>query len=150
MISYNITVFNLGDYWDRNLTVTDEFPNRTSSLWKVPDLAPSLQPGNQYTIHGILYAIRPTDVLGNPPLEYVDNDANVTGYAYVGGSNGSIPDRIQAEASFPTTITVLAVGGCSVPPEQGWLQTFSIIYVTFVFAIIAASGYLRFKFKQKK
>jgi len=148
-ISYNITVVNLGDYWDRNLTVTDEFPNGTSSSWNVPDLSPSSQSGAQYTISGISYLIRPEDVLSQPTFLYVDDNANVTGYAYVTALNVTVRDRVQAEASFPTIISVF-VGGYSVPLEQGWLQTLTIIYATLVFAIVTGLGYLRFKFKQKK
>jgi uncharacterized repeat protein (TIGR01451 family) len=150
IILYKITVVNLGDYWDRNLTVTDKFPNGTSSSWKVPDLAPSQQPGHQYTISAISYRVRPVDVVSQPPPNHVDSNATVTGYAYVSVSNVTILDAVQAEASFPTVIGILAVGGYSVPPELECLQTFIIIYLTVVFAIIASSGYLHFKFKRMK
>jgi uncharacterized repeat protein (TIGR01451 family) len=30
-ILHTITVVNLGNYWDRNMTITDKFPNGTSS-----------------------------------------------------------------------------------------------------------------------
>jgi uncharacterized repeat protein (TIGR01451 family) len=96
-ISYTITVANLGDYWDRNMTVTDKFPNGTSSSWNIPDLAPLLQSGHQFTISGIQYIIKLGDVLPQqPPI--VVNNAKVTGYADVNGSAQSV----QAEINFPT------------------------------------------------
>jgi len=58
-ISYVITVINLGDYWDRNLTVTDRFPNGTSSSWNIPDLAPLLQSGHQFTVNASRITNRP-------------------------------------------------------------------------------------------
>jgi hypothetical protein len=140
-------VINLGDYWDRNLTVTDKFPNGTSSSWNVPDLAPFSQSGYHYTVYGVLYAIRPADVLSDPPPKHVDNNATATGYAYVSVSNVTVRDPVQAEASFSTFIG-LPVGGYSVSLEPKCLQTLSITYFTLVFAIIATSGYLHFKLKR--
>jgi len=150
-ISYSITVINLGDYWDRNLTVTDKFPNGTSLSWKVPDLAPLGQEmGYEYTISGISYSIGPTGVLSQPSPRHIDNNATVAGYVYVSVSNVTVPDAVQAETSFPTIISALAVGGYSISIEPADLLTLTITYVSFVFAIIAASVYLRFKFKQTK
>lgn len=98
-ISYSITVINLGDYWDRNLTVTDKFPDGTSSSWNIPDLAPLLQPGHSYTISGISYTIKPGDVLPLSPPSIINN-AKVNGYADVSGLHLSV----QAETNFPTII----------------------------------------------
>jgi len=98
-ISYAITVINLGDYWDRNVTVTDKFPNGTSKSWNIPDLAPLLQSGHQHTISGIEYTIRLGDVLPQQPPNVVNN-AKVTGYADVNG----LHQPVQAETNFPTII----------------------------------------------
>jgi uncharacterized repeat protein (TIGR01451 family) len=149
IISYNVTVINLGDYWDRNLTVTDKFPNGTSVSWNVPDLAPHVQPGSSYTISGLAYTIRSADVVSQPPPKHVDNNATVTGYAYVTILNVTVRDSVQAETSLPTVIE-LPVGGYSVSIGLGCLRTISITYFTLVFAIIATSGYLHFKFKRTK
>jgi len=98
-VSYSITVINLGDYWDRNLTVTDKFPDGTSTSWSIPDLAPVLQPGHQYTISSISYTIKPGDVLPLlPPC--IINNAQVAGYADVSGVHLSV----QAATSFATVI----------------------------------------------
>lgn len=98
-ISYAITAINLGDYWDRNLTVTDRFPNGTSSSWNIPDLAPLLQSGHQFTLSGIQYTVKAGDVLPQQPPSVVNN-AKVTGYADVNGSG----QLVQAETNFPTII----------------------------------------------
>lgn len=98
-ISYTITVFNLGDYWDRNVTVTDRFPNGTSSSWSIPDLAPLAHAGYQFSISGIRYTIKLGDVLPQKPPNVVNN-AKVTGYADVSG----LPQLVQAETSYPTII----------------------------------------------
>jgi uncharacterized repeat protein (TIGR01451 family) len=147
-ISYNITVINLGTYWDRNLTVTDKFPNGTSLSWNISDLAPISQTGYQHTISRILFTIKPNNVVSQPPPKHIDNNATVTGYACVTVSNVTVLDHVEAETSFPTVIG-LPVGGYSVRLEPECLQMLSI-YITLVFAIIAAMGYLSFKFKQTK
>jgi uncharacterized repeat protein (TIGR01451 family) len=98
-IPYSITVINLGDYWDRNLTVTDKFPDGTFSSWNIPDLAPLLQPGHSYTISGISYTIKPGDVLPLSPPTIINN-AKVNGYADVSGLHLSV----LAETNFPTSI----------------------------------------------
>jgi uncharacterized repeat protein (TIGR01451 family) len=98
-ISYTITVINLGDYWDRNITVTDKFPNGTSSSWNIPDLAPITRAGHQFSIFGIQYTIKLGDVLPQQPPNVVNN-AKVTGYADVSG----LPQLVQAETSYPTII----------------------------------------------
>jgi len=98
-ISYTITVINLGDYWDRNITVTDKFPNGTSSSWNIPDLAPITRAGHQFSIFGIQYTIKLGDVLPQQPPNVVNN-AKVTGYADVSG----LPELVQAETSYPTII----------------------------------------------
>jgi uncharacterized repeat protein (TIGR01451 family) len=100
-ISYTITVINLGDYWDRNVTVSDKFPNGTSSSWNIPDLAPVLQAGHQFTISGIQYTIRLGDLLPQQPPNVVNN-AKVTGYADVNGSR----QLVQAETNFPTIVLI--------------------------------------------
>lgn len=148
-ISYAITVTNLGDFWDRNLTVTDKFPNGTSCSWKIPDLAPLSQTGYEYTISGILYAIRLEDTISTPPPQHLDNNATVNGYAYVSVSNVTLYDPIQASTSMLTVIA-RAVGGYSVPLEPEYLQTSSIVYVTLLFAIIATSGSLHLKFRRTR
>jgi uncharacterized repeat protein (TIGR01451 family) len=98
-ISYTITVTNLGDYWDRNITLTDKFPNGTSSSWNVPDLAPLLQTGHEFEISQIQYTIGPGDVLPQNPPNVVNN-VQVTGYADVNG----LPELVQAETNYPTII----------------------------------------------
>jgi len=98
-IEYIITVYNLGDYWIRNITVTDMFPNGTSALWDVPDLAPMEQLGDSYNISGILYTIEEEDVLPGPP-PHVLNHAEVTGYSDVEG----LLVLVYAETDYPTFI----------------------------------------------
>jgi uncharacterized repeat protein (TIGR01451 family) len=148
-ISYNITVINFGDYWDRNLTVTDNFPNGTSTSWKIPDLAPLAQPGYKYTIFDLLYVIRLEDVVSQPLPWYIDNNVTVTGYAYVTVWNVTVINPILAETSFPTVIG-LPVGGYSISLEPACLHTPTITYFTLVFAVVAISGFLHFKFKHTK
>jgi len=111
-ISYTISVINLGDYWIRNITVTDRFPNGTISTWHVPDLAPLLQMGHQYAIFGIQYTIGQADVLPEQPPHIV-NHAEVVGYADVGG----LPEPVSAQTDFPTFIGQPPVAYFTVSPE---------------------------------
>lgn len=111
-ISYNIIVYNLGDFWIRNITATDTFPNGTSSFWNVPDLAPQNQTGNSFNISEILYTIKEEDVLGGPP-PHILNHAEVNGYADVSGFNV----LVHANTDYPTLVTIPpppSVGGYSV------------------------------------
>jgi len=148
-ICYAITVINLGNYWDRNLTVTNQFPDGTSSSWSVPDLAPLSKPGDEYSITGISYTIRPGDLLSEPPL-HVDDFARVDGYVNVSG----LLSLVQAETDFPTIITVVpppsVVGGYSVLLEPKCSQASSITCIIRVFAFIALSVYLFLQFRHTR
>ena len=127
-ISYTITAINLGTYWDRNVTVTDKFPNGTSSSWNIPDLPPPPQAGYQYTISGIQYTVRLADVLPQQPPEVVNN-AQVTGYADVNGSHQSV----QAQTNFPTiTLT---------PPVAFFTESDDFPMVNEVVTFNASSSY---------
>jgi uncharacterized repeat protein (TIGR01451 family) len=98
-IEYTITVYNLGDYWIRNITVTDIFPNGISSSWAIPDLAPLDQTGDSFTISGILYTIQNGDVLAGPP-SHIQNHAEVTGYVDIEG----LSKPVYASTDYPTLI----------------------------------------------
>lgn len=99
IIEYVITVYNLGDYWIRNITVKDTFPNGTFSLWNISDLAPLEQLGDSYNISGILYTIKAEDVLPEP-RPHVINRAEVTGYSDV----EDLPVLVRAQTDYPTLI----------------------------------------------
>jgi uncharacterized repeat protein (TIGR01451 family) len=137
-IYYSITVTNLGDFWDRNVTVTNQFPDGTFLSWKIPDLAPLLQAGHEYSITPIAYAIKPGDLSPQPPL-HIDDIAYVTGYVNVSG----IKSSVLAETDFPTIIIGYppprVVGGYAVLLEPECPRTPSTIYFSRVFAIIATA-----------
>ena len=102
--------------------------------------------------------IRSSDVLSYPSPNHIDNNATVTGFAYVsflnvtlhGVSNTTLCDAVQSETNIPTIIGILLVGGYSVSPELESLPTLSVTYVTLLSATIVAFGLVRFKFKQTK
>jgi uncharacterized repeat protein (TIGR01451 family) len=149
-IYYTITVINLGDYWDKNLKVTNRFPDGTILSWNVPDLAPLLKPGHTYSITPIPYMIKTGDVLpSSPPC--IDDVAQVTGYTNVSGLQSSV----QAETDFLTIIIARpppsVVGGYSVLLEPKRLQSpCTSINVSSLFAIIAVSVYLLFQSTKNK
>jgi uncharacterized repeat protein (TIGR01451 family) len=87
-IEYAITVYNLGDYWIRNATIPDLFPNGTSKSWNVPDLAPLGQLGDSFNISNVLYTIQDNMFHGNPA--YIINHAEVTGYSDTQGLSAAV------------------------------------------------------------
>lgn len=111
-VAYSISVINLGDYWIRNITVTDRFPNDTIATWNIPDLAPLLQMGHQYAVLGITYTLREEDVLPEQPRHIV-NHAEVAGSADVGGLSAPV----AAQTDFPTFIGVPPVAYFTLSPE---------------------------------
>jgi uncharacterized repeat protein (TIGR01451 family) len=139
-IYYTIAVENCGDYWDRNLTVTNQFPNGTSSTTNIPDLAPT----HLYLVMDIPYTIKPEDVL-NQTLPCIDDIAKVVGYADING----LHSPVEAETDMLTIIQVYpppphVVGGYSVLLEPKCPQTNGIT-MAWVIDIIAASVYLLFQ-----
>jgi len=105
-VEYNITVHNLGDYWVRNITVMDTFPNGTSSSWNLTDLAPVGQSGDAFNISGITYTIQLGDVImGDSP--YVTDHVEVTGYTIVQG----LGLLVHAVTNFATFVIVRPVVG---------------------------------------
>jgi uncharacterized repeat protein (TIGR01451 family) len=145
-VAYSITVYNLGDYWMRNITVKDLFPNGTSSSWNVPDLAPLGQLGATFNISGILYTIREEDLLPanysssvineTTELPIVFNDAQVAGYADVRG-RGLL---VRAETNFSTIVHVPIVGGYSVNVKTTDSSTPTIIQIDMLTIITTISA----------
>jgi uncharacterized repeat protein (TIGR01451 family) len=153
-IYYTITVTNLGDFWDRNITLTNQFPDGTLLSIKIPDLAPLLQVGHEYSITAIPYTIKPGDLSPQSPA-HIDDIASVSGYVNVSG----IESLVLAETDFPTIIIPPpVVGGYAVLLEPKCPRTPSTIYFSQVFAIsatalsaiIAASVCLLFRFKHAR
>jgi uncharacterized repeat protein (TIGR01451 family) len=158
-VQYSISVFNLGDYWMRNTTVKDVFPNGTSKSWKVPDLAPLGQPGATFNVSGILYTIREADLLpanysssiinDTMGLPIVVNHAEVAGYADVQG----VGLLVRAETNFPTIIQIPVVGGYSVSlkttitstPTITQINLLTIIATISTLVVIAQTSGLRTK-----
>lgn len=129
-IAYVIVVYNLGDYWIRSTTVTDRFPNGTSSSWNVSDLAPLGHSGDSFNVSGILYTIRYADVSSS---DFVLNHAEATGYADVQGS----PVLVHAETNFLTFVHV-PVGGYSVSITTKGVSTPTAIYAVLLLTLAAA------------
>jgi uncharacterized repeat protein (TIGR01451 family) len=131
-IEYAISVYNLGDYWIRNATITDTFPNGTSSTWNITDLAPLGQSGNSFHISGIFYTIQEEDVFfGNS--YYIINHAETTGYSDIRGLNTSV----VAKTDFITFVLGVPVGGYSVGIKTRDTSTPTAIY-TILLVVIAA------------
>lgn len=148
MIEYSITVYNLGDYWIRNITLTDTFPNGTSVSWKVPDLAPMGEAGSSYNKSGIGYTIMMEDLLPPPSsgndsalgLPIVINTAEVIGYADV----QDLGLLVQAETNYLTSVIIPFLGGYSVSikttdpsmPATGQID-FLLLTITATISILA-------------
>lgn len=133
VVLYTITAYNLGDYWIRNVTVIDRFPDGTSVFWKIRDLAPSGQPGDYFEIKAIHYNIHSWDVLpGNPP--YIINHAEVSGYS----DTESVSVLVRAETNYPTSIENPTVGGYSISIKATLSSTPTTIYITLLSIMTAA------------
>lgn len=131
-ISYSITVYNLGNYTITNVTITDTFPNYTTTSWSGPDLAPIGQPGDSFTIANILYTIREEDVVrGNP--SYILNHAATTGKVII--QTVTLP-----VSALTNIVTFMAppVGGFTVHMNIGDRSTPTIIYIAMLFITAAA------------
>ena len=140
-IEYTITVYNLGDFWIRNVTVTDMFPNGTSSSWSVPDLAPQNQTGNLFTIPGILYTIDEADLPDGPgPLAHIQNYAEVRGYL----DWYNLEKLVNAATDYPTLIREpVVVGGHSFDVRPSDLSTSNAIYVVLLLAMTVGLAFAR-------
>ena len=136
-INYSITVYNLGDFWVRNLTVTDVFQNGVSSSWKMPDLAPKGQIGDSVNILGILYTVRTVD------FPHVINHAEATGYCYV----QLIGLYVYAEANCLTYTGSPPRGGSSVATRTLVSSHPINMHIT-LFLIVLAVFYWRIFMKQ--
>ena len=146
-ISYSITVYNLGNYTITNVTITDTFPNQTTTSWSAPDLAPNGQPGDSFTLTNILYTIRQQDVIGgNPP--YVVNHAAAAGYVNI--QNVTLP--VSALTNIVTFMNV-PVGGFSVHINIGDRSTPTTIYIVMPFitaaALLVSGNFRRKHFSQR-
>jgi uncharacterized repeat protein (TIGR01451 family) len=131
-ISYSITVYNLGSYPIRNVTITDTFPNQTTISWIAPDLAPVGQPGDSFNVTNILYTIRQQDVVsGNPP--YILNHAAAAGYVNI--QNVTLP--VSALSNIVTFLSP-PVGGFTVHINIGDRSTPTTIYIAMLFITGAA------------
>lgn len=132
-IEYVITVQNLGDYWIRNTTVTDTFPNGTSVSWKIPDLAPLGQLGDSFNVSSIFYTIQYKDVcFGN--VSYIINHAEVTGYSDIQGLKASA----LAKTDYLTFVQSVPVGGYSISIKTRGTSTPITVYAILLFIITAA------------
>jgi uncharacterized repeat protein (TIGR01451 family) len=142
-ISYSITVYNLGNYTITNVTITDTFPNQTTTSWSAPDLAPIGQPGDSFTVTNTLYTIRQQDVVsGNPP--YIVNHATTAGYVHI--QNVTLP--VSALTNIVTFLSP-PVGGFSIHINIGDRSTPTTIYIAMLFITAAAlpvSGNFRRKY----
>lgn len=137
-IQYAITVYNLGDFWIRNITIADVFPNGTVTTWVSPDLLPVGQVGDSFNISQIPYTIRDQDViLQNSP--HVLNHAEVTGYADTGGL-GLV---VHAETNFATFVMRPIVGGYAVSIKTLGLSTPTIVYIVLVLSVTTLFAALR-------
>lgn len=126
-IEYTIIVYNLGDFWIRNVTLTDTFPNGTSCNWVVPDLAPLNHTGNSFNISGILYTIGYDDVAGCPL--HIQNHAEVEGYLDWYG----LYKHVSANTDYPTLVTIPPpppVGGYSVSIKTTYSSASYALYIT--------------------
>jgi uncharacterized repeat protein (TIGR01451 family) len=132
-IEYAIVVYNLGDYWIWNATITDTFPNGTSSSWQAPNLAPLGQSGSSFSISSILYTIQYTDLFaGN--LSYITNHAEATGYLDIQGLQTSV----HAETNYRTIVLGIPVGGYSISIKTMGASTPTTIYVILLSIVTAA------------
>ena len=146
IVPYNITVFNLGDYWIRNATVIDTFPNGTSSFWVIPDLAPLNQSGNSFSISEILYTIRERDLI-NGPLIYIQNHAEVSGFSDTAVAGLSV--LVQAETNYPTVIESPLVGGYSVAIKPAVFSTYVPPHIAPYIALLSVITAVFSVFKHK-
>lgn len=141
-IEYIITVCNLGDFWIRNITVTDTFPNGTSASWDVSDLASLGRPVDSYTISGLLYTISDGDV------PQIINYAEVTGYSEIEGLNL----LVRAETSYPTFVVKPPpppVGGYSVSIITAAPSTIHTVYIILLSIMTATFTILRYNTSEK-
>jgi uncharacterized repeat protein (TIGR01451 family) len=107
-IEYQVTIFNLGDYWIKNITVTDTLPNGTSRVWITPNLAPQGLPGNSFNLTDISYTIEKEDIpLTDTNSSSIVNQAEAVGYAEV----QQLGLLVRAETNFPTFVLTTPVGG---------------------------------------
>lgn len=135
-IGYAVVVYNLGDYWVRNATMTDRFPNGTSSSWIVPVLSPRGQSGDSFNVSSILYTVRDEDVVDSdapPKCSYVINHAETSGYSDVHGFK--LP--VKAETNYITFVLV-PVGGYSVSIKTKGASTPTTIYAVLLVTFAAA------------
>jgi len=140
IVEYTITVYNLGDYWIRNVTVMDKFPDGTSSFWNVSDLAPLGQQGSFFVIEAIHYKIHSSDVLpGNPPV--IINHAEVSGLS----DTKSLSVSVHADTNYPTIIKTQPVGGYSVANKTPVSSTPITIYITLLSIITTAFSIFKYK-----
>lgn len=138
-IEYTITVYSLGDYWIRNLTITDVFPNGTSSIWNAPDLAPRGQLGDSFNVSGILYTIQGKDVPSGTP-SYVTNHAETSGYSDIQG----LRTAVRAETNYITFVIGVPVGGYAIsiktrdasPPTA--VQSILLLMISVAFLLCGA------------
>lgn len=134
-IGYAVVVYNLGDYWIKNATMTDIFPNGTSSSWIVPPLAPQGQSGDSFNVSSILYAVKAKDVISDTPPKpsYVIDHAETSGYSDVNGFK--LPASAQTNY---ITFVLVPVGGYSVSVKTRATSTPTIAYTVLVFIMTAA------------
>lgn len=136
-ISYNVDVYNLGNYWVRNVTITDTFPNGTIFVWQAPDLAPIGQQGDTYNITNILYTIQYFDIKYSNGYPYVNNNAKTNGYADL----GPISAPVNAETNVLTFLTI-TVGGFSFRVQAPASTIPATSAVTYAFLLFIAAGTL--------
>ena len=150
-IEYTIAIFNLGDFPIRNITTSDTLPNGTITTWQVPTLAPQGLTGDRYNITGILYTVDQNDVMYNTGSPYLNNHAEVTGYADVPGQ----PAYVAAETNFPTFILPTPVGGFSIhlSMPNTFIPTFiefaAMIMLAMVF-VVSKRGPVRFSARHSR
>jgi uncharacterized repeat protein (TIGR01451 family) len=141
LVVYSITVYNLGDYWIRNITVTDTFPNGTSESWNVPDLEPAdPRSGGDYFVIWIVYIIQPIDVI-RANSYCITNHAEVTGYSDA-RDQGLLA---HAETNYPTLVVPSTVGGHSVAMKIAAPLMPDTVYITVLLITTAAFSALRAK-----
>jgi uncharacterized repeat protein (TIGR01451 family) len=132
-IEYVITAQNLGDYWITNTTVTDTFPNGTSLLWKIPDLAPQGKPGSSFNVSNIFYTIQAEDLSRVGNFSCVVDNAEVTGYSIVQGLKASA----LAKTEYYTFVQWVPVGGYSVNIKTKAASLPNPTYIVLLFIITA-------------
>jgi uncharacterized repeat protein (TIGR01451 family) len=133
-IEYVITAQNLGDYWITNTTVTDIFPNGTSSSWKIPDLAPEGKSGSSFNVSNIFYTIQYKDVSFVRNVSCVIDNAEVMGYSVIQG----LKALALAKTEYYTFIqAVVPVGGYSVGIKTEAASLPTPTYTVLLFIITA-------------